>query len=118
MRARVAKTASDFWNGTGGFAPTTPDSQSLTSALKDTAKVAWNLGMDALSIAEMADPFANIRRTGYKALGIELPSASDFRATYDTPAFGLTTEVLAPMVPVAKLLGAPRSLGGGRVRRW
>jgi hypothetical protein len=112
MRARVAKTASDFWSGTGGFAPTTPDSQSLTSALKDAGKAVWNLGMDALSLAEMADPFANIRRTGYKSLGIELPSASDFRATYDTPAFGLTVEVLAPLVPVAKLLGAPRSLGG------
>jgi hypothetical protein len=112
LRARIAKTTSDFVQGSGEFAPTTSDSQSLTSALKDTSKAIWNIGVDVLALSEMGDPFAGLRRAGYRSLGIELPNASEFRANYDTPAFGLTMEVLAPMVPVKSLLGGPRQIGG------
>ena len=112
LRAHIAKTASDFWGGTGEFAPTSPDSRGGISALKDTGKAIWNLGVDAATIGELINPFSAMQRVGYQLFGVGLPPASDFRATYDTPAFGLTMEVLAPMVPVGRLLGAPRSLGG------
>lgn len=112
LRARIGQTASDFWNGTGQFVPTTADNQSLWSAVKDTGRAVWNLGVDVLELGEMVDPLAGVRRTAYRSIGMEIPKASDFRAIYDTPAFGLTVEVLAPMVPASRLLGAPRSLGG------
>jgi hypothetical protein len=80
--------------------------------VKDTGRAVWNTGVSVLELGEIADPLEGIRRSAYRSIGIEIPKASDFRATYDTPAFGLTLEVLAPMVPASRLLGAPRSLGG------
>jgi len=113
LRARIAQTASDFWGGSGQFAPTTADNQSLWSAVKDTARVPWNLLMDAGQLAETATPLTtSLKYAAYRSLGLDIPRPSDLRATYDTPAFGLTMEVLEPMVPLGRLLGAPRSLGG------
>lgn len=112
VRAQVAQAASDFWHGTGSFAPAGPDHQGWLSAVKDTGRAAWNLGVDVLALAEMADPLDATRRAAYRSIGIELPTASRWRATYDTPAFGLTLEVLAPLVPARRLLGSPHALGG------
>ncbi|MRD46107.1 LysM peptidoglycan-binding domain-containing protein [Caenimonas koreensis DSM 17982] len=112
IRARMAKTASDFWIGTGQFAPTAGDNQSLWSAAKDTARVPWNLLMDGAELAQMASPLSGMAQRAYRAMGINVPSPLDLRATYDTPAFGLTMEVLAPMVPAGLLMRAPRTLGG------
>jgi hypothetical protein len=112
LRARIQQTASEFWNGTGAFAPTTADNQTLASALKDTGRAVWNLGVGLGSLAEMADPFDALKRSVFQQNGLSYPRASDFRATYDTPAFGHTVELSAPFVPLSKMLRAPRSLGG------
>jgi hypothetical protein len=112
LRTQVAQVASDFWHGTGQFAPTAPGNGSLISAVTDTGRAAWNLGVDVLSLAEQADPLAGWRRSLYGSIGIDIPAPSSFRATYDTPAFGLAVEGLLPFVPAGRLLGAPRSLGG------
>lgn len=112
MRAQVAQVANDFWHGTGSFVPTGRDHRGWLSAVKDTGRAAWNLGVDVLALAEIADPLDATRRAAYRSSGIELPSAAQLRATYDTPAFGLTLEILAPLVPARRLLGAPHALGG------
>ncbi|MGJ7582988.1 hypothetical protein ACSFA3_22735, partial [Variovorax sp. RHLX14] len=108
----MVKTTTDFLNGSGQFAPTTADNQSLWSAAKETARVPWNLLLDASEVSEMAFSASGLARKAYRAFGLDIPRPSDLRATYDTPAFGLTMEVLAPFVPAGQLMRAPRTLGG------
>jgi hypothetical protein len=111
-RASASQAARDFWNGTGPFAPTVNGNGSLLSALTDVGRAAWNMGVEAASLVDMIDPLASPRRSVYESFGIDIPQFSGLRATYDTPAFGLTLEMLSPFVPLSRLHGTPRTLGG------
>jgi len=111
LRQRVGQFASDYWNGSGSFSPAASDNQTPISALKDTARVGWNLLMDVGAMAE-GSPMGQFGRASHRLMGLDIPSASDMRVPYDTPSFGLTLEVLAPFIPARKLLGGPRTLGG------
>ncbi|WP_426161483.1 hypothetical protein ACN9MU_16800 [Pseudoduganella sp. R-32] len=111
VRRRLAQLATDFGTGTGEFAPTTKDNKSLWSAVKDSAKVPWNLAMDAAELGEYT-PLGMMQRGAYRAAGWDLPRPAELRAGYETPAFGLSLEFLAPLVPVSRIARIPRTLGG------
>jgi hypothetical protein len=110
-RARTAKFVSDWWKGSGQFSPTTANNQNPWSAFKDTGLAVWNTGVGLLEVVD-SSALNGVQRAAYRSIGVEIPAVSEFRAAYDTPAYGLTMEVLTPFLPARKLLGAPRSLGG------
>lgn len=91
---RIGDGVQEFLTGMGDFAPTTTDNQTLWSATKDTARAGYNLVLFGAQVGEAINPLAPIQREISSALGFDLPFASDLRATYDTPSFGLTVDFL------------------------
>jgi len=73
----------DFWHGTGAYTPTVSDNDSLGSALKDTSKAVWNTGLGLIeSVSNL--PSGALPVTRLRTF------LQDYRARYDTPAFGET----------------------------
>jgi hypothetical protein len=101
---RLTAGLSDYWSGTGAFAPTTSANQTLGSAIKDTGRTVLNAG---LGFVESTD---NLLSGALPGTPDYVPFLSGYRSQYDTPAFGTTVEALTG-VGVLKVLGSISAAG-------
>lgn len=88
LARNAANTVTNYFGGTGAFAPTTSNNGTLSSALSDTGRVVGNLGLLVLEGMGNAGKVPLYGQPSYTPLP---------RLTYDTPAFGKTVEALLPI---------------------
>lgn len=84
----VTNTASNYFGGTGSFAPTTSNNVTLGSALADTGRAIANIGISVFEAVGNAGKVPLYGQPAYTSLP---------RLQYDTPAFGATLGALLPI---------------------
>jgi len=86
-------TVSDYWQGTGSFAPTVRDYNSFSNRAKDVGRAVWNTGVDLAEAGEMATP-----ATAMAMHAMGAPDPEKFRTKYASPQFGTTLELAAGLL--------------------